>query len=807
MHTAPRRNHGQALVSTIESVDAADLSMLAQLVRPTHDWVRQKGFDTSGWPLDDFAGWFSNPGPNTSVYQRVDDGGEVQRFVMLHGADHDALFGVGSRREKNAVGQRAGNVATNLLLDILSPTDLDDDAPYGQVLTFAADRLWRTRTGAAHLQEHCKDWDILISTPSMHFDPTVPGQSLLGVVDAENATESADRLIRGGSAYRLAAHGQAVNKFPREKTHPAVAIDRETRRMTYDHRVVAAIREAAALLLDGWTFPDLVDKVAHRIPAYVLRGEPDHRQGTSKRSRSARNRQRADRGRPQVPLRYLDDAGTPNPDYRPETVADLLDPASGIRHLFKLTIPAKDSDTILARIDEDLDGLHPKDAYVEFMATGIYRRLMKDQQRSNSRRSRYRWAAADLGEVDEHGYILGRDTVDALKELRDRRTRPIGGSELPLSGLFDLAVDAPLYTKHGWLDANQGRFVWRTSHNGHDSAYRIYYEPHTATPHGADCHIVGYVHGDELGAALLDAVAEVLEGAGTDLTVTPPPVVAEHVQRLRQLERERDRAKEAFEAAVDALADEQLSPRARARLTDTVNDREHTLEKLEAAVATARAQQTGGARSRDVEAPLDTLIDVLARIAPGDKLPTGMAGSCNRLLKTLFRQPTMAFDPAHGAIRFSFTLELPTHDEATLRAPVTGQVRNRAVDTWLAGIGGRFWHRRRPLRELWPETTLTTSYQLGHHWRHEVAERLLDPGVPVHQPLSGPGAASLLVRCPHPTVIDLTMRFMLGEDTTGFPDQLRQAVDDLLFGSPITGSPQWTGPTCRPVVNALDEAE
>ena len=807
MHSVPRRNHGQTLVSTIESVDAADLSMLAQLARTTHDWVRGQGLDTTGWPLDGFAAWFSNPGPNTSVYQRVDDDGEVQRFVMLHGVDHDALFGVGSRRAKNAAGQLAENVATNLLLDILSPTDIDDDAPYGRVLTFAADRLWRTRTGAAHLQAHCMDWDIIISTSRSNFDPRIPGHALVGAVDAEQATESADRFIQGGSSHRLAAHGQAVNKFPREKTHPAVAIDRETGKMTYDHRVVEAIREAAALLLNGWSFADLVDELGHRIPAYVLRGEPDWRRGKGKRSRSARNRERATRGRPEVPLKYLDDDETPNPDYRPEMLADLLDPVSGIRHLFKLTISAKDSDTILARIDKDLDGLHPKDAHLEFMATGVYRRLMKDQQLSNSRRNRYQWAAVDLGEVDEHGYILDRDTVDALKRLRDSRRRPNGGSELPLSSLFAVDVEAPLYTKHGWLDPHAGRFVWRTSHNGQQSAYRIYYEPHTATAHGADCHIVGYVHGDELGAALLDAVGTVLEGADGDLTVTSPPVVSQHVQHLRQLERDRDRATEAFEAAVDALADEQLSPRARARLTGTVNEREATLEQLEAEVATARAQQAGGSEARDVQAPLDTLIDVLARIAPGEKLPAGISRSSNRLLKALFRQPLMSFDPAHGAIRFSFTLELPTHDGSTLRAPVAGQVRNHAVDTWLAGLGGRFWHRRLPLRDLWAETTLTTRYELGHHWRHEVAERLLDPGVPVRRPLSGPGAASLLVRCPYPPVIDLAMRLMLGEDTTGIPDRLRQAVDALLFGSPITGSPLWSGPACRPVVEALDGGE
>ena len=558
--------------------------------------------------------------------------------------------------------------------------------------------------------------------------------------------------------------------------------------------------------MDGWSFADLVDVVGQRIPAYVLRGEPDHRRGSSRRSRSARNSLRALRGQSEVPLKYLDDGETPNADYRPEVLADLLDPVSGIRHLFKLTIPTDDSGTILARIDEDLDGLHPKDAYLEFMATGIYRRLMKDQQRSNSRRNRYRWIEVDLGEVDEHGYILDRATVDALKELRDSRVRPNGGSELPLSGLFDVQVDAPLYTKHGWLDPAQGRFVWRTSHNSEQSAYRIYYEPHAATPHGADCHIVGYVHGDELGTALLDAVACVLKSAGTDLSVTPPPVISEHVQGLRQTERELDRAKDAFEAAVDALADENLSTRARARLTDTVNEREATLDRLEATVAAMRAEPSAS-ESRNVEAPLDTLMEVLARIAPGDKLPAGIARSCSRLLKTLFRQPTLSFDPAHGTIKIAFTLELPTRDGSTLRAPVHGQVRNRAVDTWIAGLGGRFWHRRRPLRELWPETTLTTSYELGHHWRNEVAERLLDPGVPVQHRLSGPGAAGLLARCPYPPVIDLAMRIMLGEDTADYPDPLREAVTDLLFGKPIIGSPPWKGPACRLVVKALNELD
>lgn len=796
-----RRNQGLNLVAAIESVDKSDLQALAQLARTTHDWVTERGLDASRWPLERFAEWFDNPGDDPSVYHGIDDAGQVQRFVMLHCRDHDAVFGVSSRRDKNAAGQRAENVATNVLLDILAPKG-EEDAPYGRVWTLDADRLWRSRTGAAHLQEHCEDWDISITSPTLSFDPTIPGQFLLGAFSAETATQSADRLIRGGSNHRAAAHRQAVSKYPREKTHPAIAIDPQTRKMSYDPKVVAAIREIADRLLDGWTYDDLSHDISHRIPSHVLRGEPDYRGGNSRRSRHARNQQRELRGLPPLPLRFLEDGQTPNPQYRPETLADLFDPAGGLRALFKVTIPAKASATVTRRVDQDLEGIHPRDVQLEFMATGIYRRLIKDHRLSNRRRVRYCWLSVDLGIVDDRGYILDRDTVDRLKKLRDRRTRPNGGSQLPLSGLFNIAVDAPLYTKNGWLDPTKGRFVWRTSHNSGASAYRIYYEPLTAKPHGSDCQIVGYVHADELGAALRDAVIEALQESAAGITVTPPPVVSQRIQQLRRVERERDQARSAFEAAVDALAAEHLSPRARQRLTEVVQEREGDLDRLDATLHALRHQQESPAY-RDVQAPLDTLVDILALIVPGTQLPAATARSCGKLLKALFRDPTMRLDAAHGAITFDLTLELPTQEGATLRVPIHGRLPNRAVDTWIAGLGGRFWHRRRPLQELWPETELKTPYELGHHWRNQVATGLLDLSQSSQRPLSGPGAANLLVRCPHAEVIDAALRILFGEDTGDLSDTCVEETRKLLFGSTdVQGSPLWNGPLCRPAVRA-----
>lgn len=233
----------------------------------------------------------------------------------------------------------------------------------------------------------------------------------------------------------------------------------------------------------------------------MLQDEPDHLPEASSAhsrlcSRSQRNAERERRGQQPVPLRYLE-SGAANPDYQPETLADVTDPPAAMRHLLLRgpTIPREAANVVEATLTTDLGGLHPRDGYLEFYRDGIYRRLLKDQERSNALQPRYRWIEAALGPVDEHGFILTDDQVDALKKLRDERQKPPRSQQLPLAGLFAMAPPAHLYTRHGWLAGSEAVWRWRTSHNttAEAAGYRIYYEPPHATPHGSDCIIVGWV--------------------------------------------------------------------------------------------------------------------------------------------------------------------------------------------------------------------------------------------------------------------------------------------------------------------------
>ena len=797
------RNDGRTLVVIIESVDKADLSMLATLASTTKAWVEEQGIDTTAWPPTDHSlvSWFDNPSGDTTVHLRADDAGYVQRFLLWHGQDHDVLVGVGSRRTRNRLGDRAENVATNLLLDLVAPKDPRTQlAPYGTLLTLEDDRVWRTQTGAAHIQETLADWDVVLRSTRTSFDPREPGASLLGSVSAAVATMSTSRLLATGSRHRVSAHTSGQSKFPREKTHPAILIDQHSGQMSYAPDVVDALRRAASLRLKGWTWEQVAKKVAGLIPSYVLRGEPDHHP-TRRTTRSARNTERERQGLPTVPLKYLSDGTTPNPAYRPEVLADLADPASSLRKLFSgPTLPRAVAQDISERVGHDLEGIHPASVYLMFFETGVYRRLVKDHDASNRVISRYRWIETNLGPVDD-GFILSPKTASRLRALAQETSKPRGATRMPLSGLFDVVCATPLLSEHGPLKPDGGKFVWRTSHNSDTSAYRIYYEPHGATPHGADCVVVGYVHATEVADALGSAIVAALSGTTETLTVTPPPSTDRHTREHRRAEEDLQQAQEAFDAATDSLADRHLTERQRARLRATANEREQQLVEAEQYLEQLVAEQRGTTRQhQDVEAQIGSLVDVLAAISNPGRLEEPVARACQQILKAALRCPTLTFEPAHGRLRLQAVLEWSTTSDTTLRVPVDGYVRNRATDTWIAGLGGRFLARRIPLSELWDEMGLQTSYKLGHHWRAKVAEGLLTMSVAT--PLAGPGTASLLVRCPDARIIDAAVRIMLDEDRSHCDPVLLSEVHQLLFTDDVSGSRLWTGPVCRRAIEA-----
>lgn len=804
-----KRNTGRTLVVVIESADQRDYNGLASLMDLTRGWCAKAGLHTSDWP-DDVASFMEDTPDGVRVIQRVDAWDEVHRFLLVMFDGHDLLLGVSSRRIINDPGRLAENVATNLFIELLTPDRSVPSAipiaPYGHVRAYFSDRLWRTGPGAAHVQACLKEWHIPLESSTFSFDPSIPGAQLLGALQGAYDTTNADNFVSKSTDHRRAAHERGKASFARSKTHLAIRIDRSSGEMSYDHEVVGVIRQIARALIAGQTFKAIAETYASQLPAYALREEPDLPTSGKQtgRTRSERNARRQRRGRTTVALKYLADGQTPNPDYVPETMADLDDPASAIRKIFTgPTLPKQLHGLPLQDvIERDLDGIAPSDAYLSFFSDGCYRRLHRDQERSGTSFSRFRWIDFNLGSVDHQGPIL---TKAQVRELRKRLRRGVTTGPkalLPLAGLFHATAPAePFYTSRGCQDPAAGVLKFRTGHNTLAApGYRIYFEPHGATPHGANCPIVAWIVATELHSSLVRAVIAALDGREAHLTVTAPPQAQQANVARTDAELRVSQAEAAFDGATEALASPDVSPRQRKALQATSDEREKELEAAEADLA-ALVDAEESTDRQDTTAPLTRLPDALAALTTGSgPLPPRTAEACRRLLRAVLRDPTLTLDPATACVVWNADLELDTNDGSTLRVQLTGTVRNRSSDTWLGGPGGMFWAGT-PFPQAWAALEMKTHVGAATRWREPIADRLLERQSEAGHTLRDRNAADLLVKCPNRHVLAAALQLLRGEADP--EDPLVIETTRLLFDTKAPATPTgltWRSKRCRQVL-------
>lgn len=803
------RNTGRKLVVVIESSDNRDLHLLQSMLEMTRDQCVRHGHTTDEWPKHVSSVMTGAAPSNARVIQRIDAYDEVHRFILLHHLDHDLLLGISSRRDVNVPGVLSGNLASNLLLELLSPQRGAQHefraAPYGEVIANASSRLWRRTASGALLQDLCLEWEIQITTDAWTFDPLQPGASLVGIIQASQDASHATTFVKNSTTHRRVAHEGGIVKFARSKTHPTIAIDRITGVMTYDLAIVATFREMADRLIDGWTFEELAATFAKRLPSYTLREEEDlpGRGRQTGRTRSERNIHRQANGRPPLPLRFLEDGTTPNLEYRPETMADLADPSSAIRKLFGgPTLPRQLRGADLVKLTtEDLGGIDPRRAYVDFFTTGVYRRLHRDQVRSGSTFSRFRWISYDLGLVDDH-FILTPRQSNALAERLSAPPVDTKGTKLPLAGLFEVApITTPLYTTRGLLSPGSGRLVFRTAHNARsEPGYRVYHEPPGATPHGGGAVILAWLPAEDLHASVVSGLLQALDGATHNVHLVPPPRETETQRERRRLARLHQEIQDEFEGAVLALKDSELSDRQRQVLKTDSNTAEEHLNDIEAQLR-ALDDGNGSDDTGNADVPLHRLPDVLGAITSSATLPAAVADTCRRVLRAVLRAPVLELVPTQAAVRWHGRLELDTDDGGVLQIPVSGHLRNRTTDTWIGGVGGQFWAGI-PFATAWDRLDLATPAGTATRWHAPLIKRL-QTDAKIDTPLRDPAAASLLVRCPDATILRTAFALLRGTATDA-DDELVSHVRQLFFDPTLKTPTTWRTLACQAARRAAE---
>lgn len=751
-----RPNGGRELVVEIMSADCDLRLSLQDLHERTRVTVERFGADMSAWPPE-LGPFFDGQSRVSHRWVRPDDHGEIYEFILIDCGSFDLLTGVGTRRQLNLADSRSGNLSTEVILEVLGlPNPDDPDEPlYGILTTFELDRLWRNYLSAACVQQHSRDWQLVLRTESDMLDFAVPGTDLMAVVRSSQASASADRLVIGGALAKATAHENGHLKYSAGQLHPALVVDRAGR-YRYDATVVDAIREIARLFLAGSNWNELAASHGHLIPAPRAASERDEpalgRDPGKSRSRRNRNQRRLLAGRAPLPYRLLED-GTPNPDWRPATIADLDDPAGQLRALFfrGITVPAARRNQIMKRVDLDLGGLDPRDTDLAFYSDGKYRRLSVDHRRSNSRITRYHYVTADLGPVDEQGYILDPVSIARLKARRGERTHG-STSPNPCAGLFTATPPGPLYTRDGYLCPALGRAVVRSYSTKAGWGLRIWFEPHGAAAHSTGCTSLAALPGAEVTGLLADLLEAALDQHPDAVTFTfsAAPTLHDPVAAARASVDELDGRhshliKELKNPATPPLAADKLRA-ALSELEDELAAAQTALAGLEADAATEVAPTYDG--SFDIT----DVTDLIALLRLRRQLPVELARRVQRLLQRLLPDATLALDPTAGAVTLHATLVLH-NDHGELRVPLRGSLTNTTNDPWLAGIAGAWWHRHQPLDVLFAERGLATNPRSSTRWRAPIAERLLAEAEANGRPLPGANTAGLLSRAPHPALI------------------------------------------------------
>lgn len=750
-----RRNGGRVLGVVIESEDVRSRKALQALSALTRETFRSRGFDVSMWPRD-VRELLKGVGTVSRIV-RFDSFNEEHVFVIADCGEFDVLMGVSSRREVNVPGDSSGNLATNVFLEVLSlPDPTDPSRPmYGEVGTEDLSRLWRNDVGAAHVQAHSSEWDLVLWSRVDRLDYLEHGTSLMGLLKGNQSSTAATAIVASGSKHKATAHIDGQLKYALGQTHPLLRINPLTRRFDgYNESVVGALRRAVELLRSGASWDEAAEVVGGLIPALQAQQEPDHDFDDSRiRTRERRNKDRAARGQKELALRHHAD-GTANADYRPETICDLRDPGDRLRSLLVKgpTVPRKDSASIKRRIDVDLDGISPADAFLEFYTTGVYRRLVKDQELSNSRLARYKWVEFDLGMTADGNPVLSLEDAAFLRGLRSGGVGVGSWGNNPLTGVFEVDQPVPLFTAAGYLDPSKGRFRVRSGGSDSERGLRIWFEPIGAVAHSKECVALGWLPSSEIGPLVAKLLVDALERGGEAATfrlehrlVRADPSVAAK-QSLAELERR-------HQATAVRLTDPELSIRTLAALKQELAAIELALDDAEMALAEALETANEKVPRHRGEFEITNLVELAAIVGAGVPVPPHVAERAARLLRSFLPNARLILEPSSATVRVEACLALPGVG-GTLNVPVIGRTPNRSTDRWVAGVAGRWWELRNvPHATLMQERGLATPPGEGTRWREPVAERLADHARSVGRPLRGMNVARLIVRCDDPVVL------------------------------------------------------
>lgn len=795
-----RRNGGRTLVWVCESQDNGSLSLLIGLSGLTRSFVRDLGRAVDGWPSDIEDLFYSDQQPAAVRRWTIrDDLGDQQLFCFVPFDDYDIVFAVASRIAVNARGTRTENVATNELLDLLgTPTRDGSRQPlYGEIVANTSARLWRTLPGGMTVMEHCKAWDVTVKCTDLHWDPSVPNSDGSVIDSVRNAAREAHHIVLNMTRHRQEAHEQGVLKYARTNTTPLIAIHPETKVMRYDPVVCEAVRTAVRQLRSGDDFHAAAAHVAHLIPSYLYRTLPDTgRSGNGKRlgNRANLNERRALLGLPPLPFKYLDEVGTPNPAYVPETFADFEKPGDSIRRLIVggITRPKGVQPTEWNRIvAEDLGGLPPADVTLEFLRTGIYRRLVKDPILSNQHEKKWRYVERDFGpfDVDEDGnpqYVLTNDDVEFVKAFRTGRgigrqgqralcqifTPRQDGELWDRAGLLTFAGDRMTITDpdgttvSGWLKFTTGTRIGRADRG----CYRLSFE----RPGLRRNHAIATVDAAVLEKQITKHILDALTLAGADATVVDASAVAADgvaaaVDRLEAAKAAHARAAERYLRAQDDVDELTLEA-----LTEAMKRQADDVAAAQAAVAAADNAHGAAVRRQD-SAPLDHFLDLMALLGRGQSVEPDLARELQIRLRRYLKDAWMRATPGQ-MVEWGLVVELPTLAGATVRIPVTGALRNENQDPWLGGVLGVLWNEHVPLRKLRPQHRWDQGYD-----RKRLTARFLFEAARNNVTVRGEAAAWALLRSPYEVVLDIGLAIVAGGRTDGWPRELVESIERAFF--------------------------
>jgi len=782
-----RRNGGRMLAVVLYSADNKGLTGIGDYTKLTLETLKIRGFSIDKCPVD--VGLALGGVGVKDRRVQFDDYGEEHVFVLCDCGDFDLLLGVSSRRDVNVRGQGCGNLATNILLNVLSIPDVS--APwrplYGEVMAHDLTRVWRYDVAAAHVIQHCKDWDVVLWSANDRLDFAVPGTQLVSVIRSNQAAEQATYLIVNGSRHREVAHRGRKLKYARGATHPLVKVDAKDKSMSYDENVVAALRDAVKLLREGGSWDAVAREVGHRIPACQMIEEPDHSDDGQNRvrTRNARNEKRVLEGKAALPLKLLDD-GSANPDYRPETIADLDHPGTRLRQLMTggLALPRS-----VSRSEEvDGSGISPQDCFLEFYRTGIYRRFVKDQDRSNSVVKQYKWSECNFGVTADGAFVLSDDDIQFLKTKRTGKGGSGSWGTSPIIGLFSVIQDQPIYTRAGWIDPTKGRFIARTSVLSGLRGLRVWFEPHGATPHADNCLVIGYLREPELGLALsdmlIDACTTNTEAAEFQFQMSSmsPDRTAPLKQELKTLTSRHDKT-------VSLLIDPDLSERSLATIKEQLKTIEENIAEVSAKLEIATRDEEDNVSKHDDTFDISNIASLAAILRIDGPLPPDVANRASRVLRSVLPDARLTIKPCSGEILIEATLTI-RNIQGVLVIPLSITLRNHASDQWAAGVAGIWWHQHLPITEIFRLRGMLTEKAITR-WAEIIAQRLLEHAEHNGRPLRGIHMAQFIARCPNAEHI-AAIRTAI-EHGVGDPRLLKFLFEgpDIKRGTPWTKNLLW----------------